>query len=114
MKATPALHAPAAVGEPDRLLELLQARRGALCHEWRLMASWPVADDDLLPLQSRIEDAMVQVDLALERAGSGRYGLCARCAGAIDFQRLLVHPAATLCWPCQQAEEQVAPESPTH
>jgi RNA polymerase-binding transcription factor DksA len=88
------------------LLELLQHRRGALCHEWDLECVVPLVDDDLLPARERLEASLVEVSMALERAQQGRLGRCLHCGGGIDFQRLLVHPSASLCWPCQEASEQ--------
>lgn len=87
------------------MLELLHQRRGALCHEWDLECAAPLVDDDLLPARERLETSLVEVSMALERAQQGRLGLCLRCGGGIDFQRLLVHPSASLCWPCQEAAE---------
>ncbi len=63
------------------------------------------ADDDLLPARDRVESALVQVDLAIERVRAGAYGSCQGCGGVIDFQRLLMLPTASRCWPCQQAAE---------
>lgn len=65
----------------------------------------PLNDDDLLPARERLEESMVQVTMALDRARQGRLGQCARCGGTIDFERLLAHPSALLCWPCQEAAE---------
>lgn len=96
---------PPADGAVGQFLELLQLRRGALRHEWALESVGPLADDDLLPAGERIEESMLQVSMALERARQGRLGRCARCGGAIDFERLLAHPSASLCWPCQEAAE---------
>lgn len=96
---------PPGEGSTGQLLELLELRQGALWREWTLEAMAPLADDDLLPAQQRLEASLVEVSMALERARQGRLGCCARCGGAIDFQRLLVHPGAALCWPCQEAAE---------
>lgn len=103
-----AAHDPPAAatdGSTDELLELLQLRRCALRHEWALESAVPLADDDLLPARERLEESLVEVSMALERARQGRLGHCMRCGGGIDFQRLLVLPSAARCWPCQEAVE---------
>lgn len=100
-------------GDWDQLLELLQLRHGALCREWQLESVAPFADDDLLPAPLRLEESLVEVSMALERARRGRLGRCTHCRGAIDFERLLVHPSAALCWPSQQlAEREAAADGP--
>ena len=96
----------AKIGSGKQLWDLLLERHRALCHEWRLAQSLDRADDDLLPARDRVEDALVEVGMAIERAQDGAYGCCRSCGGAIDFQRLLMLPTATRCWPCQQAVEQ--------
>jgi len=93
-------------GSGRQLWDLLLERHRALCHEWRLAQSLDRADDDLLPARDRVEDALVEVDLAIERVQAGAYGCCQGCGGAIDFQRLLMLPTASRCWSCQQAAEQ--------
>ncbi len=104
-------------GNGRQLWDLLLERHRALCHEWRLAQSLERADDDLLPARDRVEDALVQVDLAIERVQAGAYGRCQGCGGTIDFQRLLMLPTATRCWPCQQAverDERTTDELPRH
>lgn len=87
------------------LLDLLRARRGALQREWALNGVAAFADDDLLPLREHVDEGLLQVGDALERARRGRYGLCTHCGKPIDFERLLAHPAASRCWPCELAAE---------
>jgi RNA polymerase-binding transcription factor DksA len=103
-------HVAASPVATQQLKRLLQLRQLALQREWALHACHSMADDDLLPAPQRIEEGLVQVALALHRANGSRYGVCVNCGGSIDFQRLLAHPAATRCWPCQQAAE--AAEAP--
>jgi RNA polymerase-binding transcription factor DksA len=97
--------APASAAAGRELRRLLRQRHGALEREWALHRCHDIADDDLLPARQHVEDALVQVSLALERVERGRYGVCICCGKPIDFQRLLVHPAAARCWPCQQDAE---------
>lgn len=97
-----------------KLFELLLQRQRALCREWKICSLPLAVDDDLLPARQRLEDAMVEVDQAIGRIKTGHYGRCVACERRIDFQRLLAHPSATHCWPCQQLLEQVEADPLTH
>lgn len=88
-----------------RIVELLSRLRFELRRRWELSVRSVPIDDDLLPEQQQIENALVAVDIALDRAKTGDHGCCIHCGGPIDFERLLAHPAATTCWPCQEAAE---------
>lgn len=48
-----------------------------------------------------------QLDQALERIGSGVYGLCAECGSRILDKRLANDPAVSLCLGCQAVSESV-------
>ena len=53
-----------------------------------------------------------QIEDALERLGSGEYGVCSRCAEAIPGKRLRAVPWAKYCVQCQGAfAEQPDPEA---
>ena len=71
-------------------------------------ADWASADVDADALIARAErDAseLTEVTDALERVQQGRYGVCEACGKAIGYTRLLAHPAARRCLPCQQTVE---------
>jgi RNA polymerase-binding transcription factor DksA len=98
--------------QQQQLLELLHRQRAELCQQWEVSLREVLRDDDLSPPQQRIEDALVELNQALDRIAAGQYGLCQHCAGGIDFERLLAHPAAAFCWPCQElAESKPAPQA---
>lgn len=95
-----------ALSRRDRLaIDQLMLLRTELCRQWELSVRPIPVDDDLMPAQQRIENALVEVNLALERARTGRYGRCSVCGRRIDAERLLAHPTATTCWPCQEEAE---------
>lgn len=48
---------------------------------------------------------LAEVDAALARVTDGSYGWCVDCAGPIGRPRLLVHPMAVRCAPCQGRHE---------
>ena len=48
----------------------------------------------------RARDRLGEVDRALERLDSGRYGRCEVCGRAIGAERLVVRPAARNCIDC--------------
>lgn len=54
--------------------------------------------------QSGVE-MLREVERALERAGSGTYGLCESCGGRIPNSRLKAIPHARFCLECQEAQE---------
>ena len=71
-------------------------------------ADWASADVDADALIARAErDAseLTEVADALERVQHGRYSACEACGKDIGYTRLLAHPAARRCLPCQQAVE---------
>jgi DnaK suppressor protein len=59
---------------------------------------------DLAVLES-FDRTLRQIDAALARARTGRYGRCATCGEEIPLARLRAVPFATLCVPCQSRSE---------
>jgi len=57
----------------------------------------------LMQIQERKLNAL---DMALQQARQGKYGICERCGNPIDTARLEALPEATLCIRCQRAVEQ--------
>jgi DnaK suppressor protein len=51
----------------------------------------------------RALDHLAELDLALERVGDGRYGVCERCGEPISAERLAARPASTTCISCASA-----------
>ena len=47
--------------------------------------------------------ALDEIDAALQRLETGRYGLCRACDGVIPIERLEIRPMAALCMQCQHA-----------
>ncbi|MDM7853456.1 TraR/DksA family transcriptional regulator [Cellulomonas alba] len=45
-------------------------------------------------------ERLAEIDAALERVDSGRYGVCERCGAPIAAARLAVRPAAATCVAC--------------
>jgi RNA polymerase-binding transcription factor DksA len=56
-------------------------------------------------VEAAARQALDDIDDALSRMDSGRYGSCAECEAAIPLERLLAIPQAPLCMGCQQREE---------
>lgn len=54
-------------------------------------------EDKTLSQAQRTNDAVKQVELALERVGDGTYGICVDCREPIDPQRLRSQPEAVRC-----------------
>ena len=71
-------------------------------------ADWASADVDADALIARAErdsSELTEVTDALDRVQTGRYGACEACGKDIGYTRLLAHPVARRCLPCQQAVE---------
>ena len=61
-----------------------------------LSAEWSRLDGLQRAANSRVAD----IDVAIDRLGSGQYGICARCGRPISPGRLEVMPAASRCVDC--------------
>jgi RNA polymerase-binding transcription factor DksA len=56
-------------------------------------------------VQAAARLALDDIETALERMTTGRYGQCAQCAAPIPVERLLAIPQAPLCMNCQRRAE---------
>lgn len=56
----------------------------------------------LLPIEYSLELKLKNIDLALEKMKNGQYGICEKCAKAIDEKRLKVSPEARYCLKCKK------------
>ena len=56
-------------------------------------------------LKKEIDRKLVQVRKALTRTKVGKYGICEKCGGMIDTDRLTVFPEATICVKCEKKKE---------
>lgn len=54
-------------------------------------------------LRTDTERELVEIDAALERLDTGRYGTCEVCGRDIPPARLRARPVATTCVPCAEA-----------
>jgi DnaK suppressor protein len=70
-----------------------------------------LADVDSAQAQ-RDRDEAAEVEAALKRLDTARYGDCADCGEPISLQRLLVQPAAQRCAACQQLHEHAHEHAP--
>ena len=79
-------------------------------------ADWTAADvdaDTFIARAERDSSELSEVAEALDRLAAGRYGRCEVCSKDIGYPRLLAHPAARRCLPCQQAVEAKATATAT-
>lgn len=55
---------------------------------------------DNLALEENLEGQLSETNEALDRIGSGAYGICASCGADIEEGRLRAYPAARECMDC--------------
>ncbi|MCE7884808.1 MAG: hypothetical protein DYH08_13290 [Actinobacteria bacterium ATB1] len=55
---------------------------------------------ELLTLQASLRENLEDVEAALARMDAGKYGICEKCEGPINPERLEVLPSARLCVSC--------------
>lgn len=96
--------------EPRRIRRLLDEHRAtqlAYLEELARMRAeaHPAALGDVQALLETARDALHDLDAALVRLESGRYGTCTGCGEPIAAARLEALPATALCLPCQRARE---------
>ena len=86
---------------------LQEQQSGAAAGDSEGVHGWKAAREggsDVALLQS-LDQTVRQIDAALARLSSGRYGLCAACGEPIPVERLRALPFATLCVPCASERE---------
>lgn len=64
--------------------------------------------DFAIGLLENQEEALREIDAALERIREGTYGLCESCGCKVPKARLTAIPYARLCVKCQQEEEKTS------
>jgi RNA polymerase-binding protein DksA len=62
--------------------------------------------------QERDQLELRDIDEAMERMDTGRYGECVDCGVDIPLKRLQAQPAARRCVKCQEAYEHTHPQAP--
>lgn len=61
-----------------------------------------------LAIKEHLEKMLEQVELAIRRIEKGTYGVCEKCGGLINPDRLQVMPSATMCMRCASASPRAA------
>jgi RNA polymerase-binding transcription factor DksA len=67
-----------------------------------------VREDVDLALFALRNEMLEETERALIQLGAGQYGRCIECGTEIAPDRLEALPAATRCWPCEEAHEAVS------
>ena len=98
--------------ERDDLLRAVAARplsegiEVTLCPDLNDQASAEIDQHCALRLKERDRNLLKQIDDALDRIATERYGICENCAEEIPVRRLKVRPMTTLCVDCKMLEEE--------
>jgi RNA polymerase-binding transcription factor DksA len=87
------------LGERDRLRDLLEELRAAAMSRADYEPH-DVTDDEAAIQADTIERRLVAIDEALDRIGSGDYGMCLSCRSPITVERLEALCATTVCRDC--------------
>jgi len=56
-----------------------------------------------LAMRNQAREKLEAIDEALRRISEGTYGVCSRCGGSIESERLELLPSTTLCARCAQS-----------
>ena len=78
----------------------------ALCPDLNDQASAEIDQHCTLKLKERERNLLKQIDDALDRLATERYGICEDCSEEIPVQRLKVRPMTTLCVDCKTLQEE--------
>lgn len=73
--------------------------------EYEETAQVAQAEYTLTTMQENHQREIEQIDAALDRLGTGSYGVCADCELDIPFERLLAVPYSLRCADCASARE---------
>ena len=57
--------------------------------------------ENKLSVEHNLEDDLKKIDKALEKIKNGAYGVCEKCGGEINPERLEAFPEAEECMKCQ-------------
>jgi len=57
--------------------------------------------ESALPMEHAMEQKLQDINLALEKAAKGKYGICENCNEEIPLERLETKPEAKLCVKCK-------------
>jgi DnaK suppressor protein len=55
----------------------------------------------LLPIEHNLELRLKNINSALEKIEKGKYGICEKCGGKIEAERLKAYPEVRNCSKCQ-------------
>ena len=91
-----------------RISQLVDLAAEELEYEERVQAGIPVAPakrELSALLTSAARRALADIEGALERIATGRYGTCVSCAAPIELARLAAVPQAPFCAPCQRGAD---------
>jgi len=89
-----------AVKTLDKLEGHLRNTDRSVPQDWPEQAQFRENDEVLEALAGRTRHKIEDLQRALERLGSGEYGLCANCGKEIEAERREVLPTTTLCSSC--------------
>lgn len=62
-----------------------------------------VRDELSMLLTTAARQALADIESALQRMDTGRYGMCLYCGAPVELARLYTVPQTALCAPCQRA-----------
>ncbi|MBC7242246.1 MAG: TraR/DksA C4-type zinc finger protein [Anaerolineae bacterium] len=57
-----------------------------------------------LALRQQAQDKLEEIEDALRRLDEGRYGICEKCGGKIEWERLDLLPTTRFCATCAQSK----------
>ncbi|GAB2651700.1 TraR/DksA family transcriptional regulator [Kribbella swartbergensis] len=117
-QVAPAAASGRAIGDVEWFRRDLEQQRGFRLDQLRDLSYEARVDSE--GAQAEVREALMdgaravlaEIDAALFRLAIGSFGRCQLCGGTIPAERLEAIPMASLCLPCQYAEESSPAGSP--
>jgi RNA polymerase-binding transcription factor len=70
------------------------------------VAATTTAQSEIIGLLNHLKEKQTQIDEAIQRLKTGKFGICVHCGTDIEIERLQVKPYAKYCIKCKEHKEQ--------
>jgi DnaK suppressor protein len=70
------------------------------------VATTQTAQSESIGLLNRLNEKQTQIEAAIQRLETGKFGICVHCGTDIEIERLNIKPYAKYCTKCKENKEQ--------